>query len=235
MSIRHSLIYAFRYGRIRLLPSVMIYFLWLPPGQAIEGDTIQLPQPEYRGLVLEQALQQRRTVREFSSRPVKLKELSQLLWAAQGITSSRDFRTAPSAGALYPLEVDVVAGAIEGLPPGVYRYQPKAHSLQKVVDGDVRKETARAALGQWWMNDAPVILIISAVAQRTEKKYGRRASLYIPLEAGAAAQNALLQAVSLGLAAAIVGAFDTHRLQTLLAAQNKEEPLVILPIGHAAP
>lgn len=234
MSVRHTLYYAFRFGTTRLLPTVMTSFLWLHAGYASEGDTIRLPEAEYRGLLLEQALKQRRTIREFSIQPLGLEALSQLVWAAQGVSSSRGLRTAPSAGALYPLEVDVVAGEVEGLAPGVYRYLPETHSLQKVMGGDLRKETAGAALGQWWMSDAPMIIIISAVAQRTERKYGRRASLYVPLEAGAAAQNVMLQAVSLGLASAIVGAFDPQRLHTLLGQKKKEEPLVILPVGSAA-
>ena len=234
MSARHRLYYALRYCTTWLIPTLMIYFLWQQAGHAGEGDSIQLPKAEYRGLALEQALIQRRTVREFSVQPVTLRELSQLLWAAQGITSQSGFRTAPSAGALYPLEVDVVVGAVDGLSPGIYRYLPRTHRLQKVLQGDRRKETAQAALGQWWMRDAPLMLIISAVSQRTENKYGRRASLYVPIEAGAAAQNVLLQAVSLGLSAAIVGAFDTQRLHELIGAKKKEEPLVILPVGWAA-
>ncbi len=218
----------------RLFPILMISFLWLQTTHAGEGDSIQLPSANHRGLVLEQALQLRRTIREFSVQPLALQALSQLLWAAQGVTSDRGLRTAPSAGALYPLEIYVVIGAVDDLSPGVYRYLPKTHRLKNVVEGDRRKETARAALGQWWMADAPVMLIINAVEQRTERKYGSRAGLYVPVEAGAAAQNVLLQAVSLGLSAATVGAFDTGRLHALIGARKSEEPLLILPVGRAA-
>lgn len=215
-------------------PILMLSFLWLQAAHAGEGDFLKLPEAGYRGLALEETLEQRRTVREFSTQPVSLQALSQLLWAAQGITSEQGFRTAPSAGALYPLEIDVVVGAIEGLPAGVYRYVPKSHSLRKVLDGDHRNETARVALGQRWMADAPIMIIISAVAQRTERKYGNRAELYVPIEAGAAAQNVLLQAISLGLSAATVGAFDPQQLHKLLGAKKNEEPLLILPVGWAA-
>ena len=189
MSAHPSLYYAFYYRMKRLIPPLMTFLLGLQAGHASEGDTIQLPEPNHRGIALEEALRQRRTVREFSLQRVPTTALSQLLWSAQGVTSQRGLRTAPSAGALYPLEIDVIVGVVAGLPAGVYRYRPDNHTLQKVLGGDVRKEAARAALGQGWMADAPVLIIINAVARRTERKYGKRAELYVPVEAGAAAQN----------------------------------------------
>lgn len=215
----------------------MFSFFWrqaAPTDPADEGDSIQLPEADYNGLLLEQALKQRRTIREFSVQPLQLQALSQLLWAAQGITSQMGLRTAPSAGALYPLEIEVVVGAVDGLPPGIYHYLPKRHRLQKVLNGDRRNDVARAAREQRWMADAQIMLIITAVARRTEHKYGHRAEIYVPIEVGAAAQNVLLQAVSLGLSAAIVGAFDTQRLHKLVSAKNQEVPLLILPVGCAA-
>ncbi len=235
MSTQASLYYAICYCVKWLIPPLMTLLLGLQEGHASEGDTIQLPEPDYRGIALEEVLKQRRTVREFSLQKVPLTALSQLLWSAQGVTSQRGFRTAPSAGALYPLEIAVIVGAVVGLPNGVYRYRPDHHTLQKVLDGDRRKETARAALGQGWMADATMLIIITAVARRTERKYGKRAELYVPIEAGAAAQNILLQTVSLGLSAAIVGAFDTRQLQQIIRSQKGEEPLLILPVGWASP
>jgi SagB-type dehydrogenase family enzyme len=217
-----------------ILTAVMI----LTGAQQSRAETngiIPLPVPKHRGFTLEQALEKRRTIREFSPQVLDPAALSQLLWAAQGITDTRGFRTAPSAGALYPLELDVVVGRVEGISAGVYRYLPQGHRLRRHLSGDLRHEVAKAAWGQHWLSDAPVLFIIRAVRKRTAIKYGKRASLYVPLEAGAVTQNILLQAVSLGLAAATVGAFRPQRLGKLLGGAKQEEPQVIVPVGYAVP
>jgi len=220
---------------LRFLLTVLVMWMGVDKSHAASAEILPLPEPQYRGLALEQALAGRRTVREFSARPLELTALSQLLWAAQGITSDRGFRTAPSAGALYPLELDVIVGHVGGLEPGVYRYLPQGHRLRRQGTGDRRREVAETAWGQLWMSQAPVLFIIRGVYKRTSTKYGERASLYVPLEAGAVTQNLLLQAVSMGLSAATVGAFPPQQLGRLLGGEKREEPLVIIPVGHAAP
>jgi SagB-type dehydrogenase family enzyme len=159
-------------------------------------------------------------------------EVAQLLWAAQGISSREGYRTAPSAGALYPLELHLVAGRVEGLPVGSYRYDPVRHALQVAMPVDIRQAIAKAALDQDWIAQAPVVIVISAVDARTTGKYGRRGVRYVHMEVGHASQNLLLQAVALGLAGAIVGAFDDERLKHLLRLPAEERPLAIVPLGH---
>ncbi len=198
-----------------------------------EGNrVIPLPPPDYRGEPVEVALLQRRSVREFSAASISLESLSQLLWAAQGVTSEKGFRTAPSAGALYPLEVDVVAGAIDGVQAGLYRYRPREHQLLLQKQGAFRRDVADAALHQQWLSQAAGIIIIRGVERRTTNKYGNRAKLYVPMEAGAAMQNILLQAVSLKLGAAPVGAFREGKLIELLGGAKGGKPLLIIPVGH---
>jgi SagB-type dehydrogenase family enzyme len=181
---------------------------------------------------LTRVLQQRRTHRAFASRPLSLSEVAQLLWATQGISSPEGLRTAPSAGALYPLELHLLVGDVDGLPAGRFRYDPEHQSLRAETRGDLRQIVATAALRQGWIATAPAVFVISAVDTRTTRKYGRRGVRYVHMEAGHAAQNLLLQAAALRLAAAIVGAFDDEELQRLLDLPGQERPLLILPVGH---
>ena len=198
-----------------------------------EKNIYRLPEPNLEAnACLNPILQQRRTNRAFASRPVSITEVAQLLWAAQGITSHEGYRTAPSAGALYPLELHLVSGQVEGLPTGSYRYDPVRRALEAEMPGDLRHAIAEAALQQDWIAQAPAIVVVSAVNARTTAKYGRRGIRYVYMEAGHTSQNLLLQAVALGLAAATVGAFDDERLQRLLNLTEEERPLVILPVGY---
>jgi SagB-type dehydrogenase family enzyme len=182
---------------------------------------------------LNDILRQRRTLRAFAPQPLTLSELAQLLWAAQGISSRGGLRTAPSAGALYPLELHLVSASIADLPAGHYRYDPAHHALRTMHGGDHRHALAAAALQQDWIAEAPAIFIISAVDSRTTRRYGRRGTRYVHIEAGHAGQNLLLQATALGLASATVGAFDDEQLHLLLNLPEQEWPLLILPVGHA--
>lgn len=174
----------------------------------------------------------RRTTRAFAPQSVSLAEVAQLLWAAQGTTSPEGFRTAPSAGALYPLELHLVAGDVAGLPAGSYRYSTARHALQLAVPGDLRHRIVKAALHQDWIAQAPAVVVISAVAARATDKYGHRGLRYVHMEVGHASQNLLLQAVALGLGGAMVGAFDDATLRHLLGLSGEEHPLAILPVGH---
>jgi SagB-type dehydrogenase family enzyme len=204
------------------------------PGVAIAGESgeVALPAPRRDGPVpLERALALRQSVRAFAPGPLTLAAVSQLLWAAQGITHGDGLRTAPSAGALYPLEVYLLAGAVAGLAPGVHHYDPRGHSLSLRSEGDVRARVGKAALGQDWVAEAPAVVVLAAVYQRTAVRYGRRAERYVHMEAGHAAQNVLLEATALGLGATVVGAFDDGDLAQVLGLPEDTVPLALLPVG----
>jgi SagB-type dehydrogenase family enzyme len=166
-------------------------------------------------------------VREFTEDPLNLGELGQLLWAAQGTTHPDGYRTAPSAGALYPLEVYAV------IQEGVYHYDPQGHRLSLHRQGDARSALHAAALQQEPVLEAPVVFVIATVYERTGKKYGvERGPRYVHLEAGHAAQNLLLQAVALGLGAVPVGAFYDDKVKAILALPADQQPLYLIPVGH---
>jgi SagB-type dehydrogenase family enzyme len=198
-------------------------------------EAIVLPAPRHSSEVsVEKALRERRSVRDFADRPLPLEALSQLLWAAQGVTHPRGLRTAPSAGALYPLEIFVVAGAVEELPAGVYRYEQNGHRLRRQAGGDVRPQLARAALEQEWVADAPAILVVVGVYERSARKYGRRAPRYVHMEVGHASQNVYLQAEALGIGTCAVGAFRDRELAVVLSLPASMAPQLVLPVGWPA-
>lgn len=181
---------------------------------------------------LESTLEQRRSVRSFADAPISLPQAAQLMWAGQGLTDRRGYRTAPSAGATYPLELLVAAGKIDGLSPGLYRYRPAGHDLEKLADGDLRPELHRAALSQSAVAGAPAVFIISAVYERTMGRYGERGIRYVHMEAGHAAQNMCLQAVALGLHSVVIGAFRDRQVQEVLSLDDNEQPLYLIPAGR---
>jgi SagB-type dehydrogenase family enzyme len=194
---------------------------------------IALPEPIIDGEIsLEQSLAKRRSVREYSDEPLALAEVSQLLWAAQGITAGNRYRTAPSAGALYPLEIHVVAGDVDGLAAGIYRYAPEQHELILTAEGDFRAQLANAALGQSAVREGAIDLVFTAVYQRTTKKYGDRGIRYVHMEVGHAAQNVCLQAAAIDLGVVTIGAFHDDQVGELLNLPEDEAPLYILPVGR---
>ena len=196
------------------------------------ADRISLPEPRLDSAVsIEQALRQRRSVREFSGRSLELFHISQLLWAAQGVTGPEVHRTAPSAGGLYALEFYLVAGQVRGLPPGLYKYDLRNHELAPLLDGDIRRELSGAALDQSSISQAAAIFGVSAVYQKITAKYGERGIRYAHMEAGHAAQNLLLQAVALDLGAVLVGAFDDAKVKRVLGLSKQEAPLYLIPVG----
>ena len=209
---------------------------WGTSLSATQGGTMKLPSPQTAGMVsVEQAIKQRRTVRSFQSKALEPGQLSQLLWAAQGITADRgSYRAAPSAGALYPMDVYAVVGeaGILGIEAGVYHYEPRRHRLAVASGGDVRHLMARAALSQRWMARAPVSLVITAEYRRINTKYGKRGPRYAMIEAGHIGQNIFLQSETLGLKAGIVGAFDDKSLNRVLNIPLSHEPLLVMPIGY---
>lgn len=204
-----------------------------PTPAATDGVRIPLPEPMLEGEVsLEETLAARRSIRDYTGDALHLEEVSQLLWAAQGITSDWGGRTAPSAGALYPLEVYLVAGEVEGLASGVYKYDPEEHELSVVREGDVREELARVALGQGPVREAAIDIVIAAVYERTVRKYGDRAERYVHMEAGHAGQNVYLQATALGLGTVTIGAFQDVRVQEVMGMADDEAPLYIIPVSR---
>ena len=194
---------------------------------------IKLPQPKYTSTVsVEKALLERRSVRSFKNEPLTVEEISQLLWAAQGITNERGYRTAPSAGALYPLEVYIVAGNVSGLADGIYRYVPDGHELMRIQKGDKRAELCNAALMQSFIRECPINIVFSAVYERITGKYGERGIRYAQIEVGHAGQNVYLQAVSLNLGTVAVGAFVDSEVKKVMGMKDGEYPLYIMPVGR---
>ena len=218
-----------------LLVAVLFSVNMLIAGSSAAGpvsDLIKLPEPSTDGRIsIERALRERRSIRDFTAEPLALSHLSQLLWAAQGMTSPDGRRTAPSAGALYPLEVYVTAARVTGLDAGIYAYKPESHSLIKIADGDRRADLSAAAHGQQCVRDAPAVLVISAVYGRTTVKYGERGNRFVHMEAGHAAQNISLQAVALKLGSVVVGGFDDNAVKKAAHLAAPEQPLYLIPVG----
>lgn len=205
-----------------------------PAGQSFTNQpgapTIPLPPPRLQGTIsLEETLAKRRSVRQFRPDSISIEQLSQLCWATQGITHPAGLRTAPSAGALYPLEVYVL------LPQGVYHYDPQAHTLIRWQEGDLRPALHAVALRQDAILQAPAVFVITAVYERTQAKYGKqRSPRYVQIEVGHAAQNFLLQAVALGLGSVPIGAFYDEGVQEALNLPADHQPLYLLPVGVPA-
>ena len=197
------------------------------PNAGDSGMTqIELSPPRTTGpMTLEEALSKRKSVRTYADSPLGLEEIAQLFWAAQGVTRSWGGRTAPSAGALYPLEVYAATAT------GIYHYLPDSHRAEVSLKGDVRMALWAAGLRQDCLRQAPDIFVITAVHDRTESKYGQRAERYVQLEAGHAAQNLLLQAAALRLGAVPIGAFDDVSVASALRLPAGEEPLYLIPVG----
>lgn len=203
---------------------------------------IDLPQPQKKGIIfVEESLHNRRSRRQFQDKEISLESLSQILWAAYGVTFSIDnapslrggLRTAPSAGGLYPLEVYAVVGKVEGLEPGLYKYLPKGHKIEKVIDKDIRAELCQAAIGQKMIQEAPVSIVYTAVFSRTTDKYKERGrERYVWIDLGHSAENVYLQVEALGLGTCAIGAFMDDKMRKLLNLPKEEEPLYIMPIGH---
>jgi len=216
--------------------SVMIMVSTVLGTSVVSGaDLVKLPLPSHQGrMSVEETLQKRRTVRQFAVRSLDLAQVSQLLWAADGVSDPRGLRTAPSAGATYPLEIYLVVGerGVTGLSPGLYRYHPGAHALELTQPGELRAPVARASLHQSWMAGAPIMVVLAAEFRRCTARYGERGVMYTHLEAGAASQNLFLQAEAQGLAAGIVGAFEDRGLSRALHLPRDHAPLLIMPVGY---
>ncbi len=198
----------------------------IPPA----GESMKLPEPQFKSNTsVEEALLKRRSVRELKDDSLTLEQVSQLLWSAQGITTKWGWRTSPSAGALYPLEIYLAVGKVKGLKPGLYHYQPENHSISLKKDKDLRAELTKASLDQKEIQAAPVTLVITAVYERTMKKYQQRGMRYVHMEIGSVGENIYLQCESLGLGTVLIGAFEDEKVKKVLGIS--EEPLGIMPVG----
>ncbi len=199
---------------------------------------IYLPSPILKGsMPLEEAIARRRSIRDFAPEPLSQLQLSQILWAAQGITNtSEEYRSVPSAGATYPLEIFVVCGinCVEKIGDGIYHYDVDSHSLTLHHKGDVRLALARSASGQGYIYEAPVDIVICSLYERTTMRYGARGERYIHIEVGHAGQNIYLQATALGLATVAIGAFNDEQVREVLRLDKQYKPLYIMPVGKTA-
>ena len=212
------------------------------PNAGVLHASYVLPSPETDGgISVERALAERRSRRSFSDEALSAEQLSQILWAAYGVSeqasdgssSGGRLRTAPSAGALYPLEVYVAVGNVTDIEAGVYKYVSQEHALVRVIDGDIRQELSSAALGQAMIVDAPATLIYCGVFDRISDRYGQRGrDRYVFMEIGHSAQNVYLQAEAMGLGACAVGAFTDADVSELLELPAGEDPFYLMPVGH---
>ncbi len=194
-----------------------------------EGNAMRdLPEPRQHGeKSLEETMAGRRSIRAFRDRALNDEELSQLLWAAQGITDTRrGFRTAPSAGATFPLEIYAVTAN------GIHRYHPDGHKLEQMATDDRRAALAVAALGQDSVRTAPLIMVFCAVPERTTRRYGDRGEMFVHMEVGHAAQNIHLQAVALKLGSVPIGAFDPDRVADVVRIPAAETVMYLVPVGE---
>lgn len=207
-----------------------------PRRRRVSGERFQLPNPRVKGgLSVEEALAKRRSIREYKDEGLTIEEVSQLLWAAQGITEPRRrFRAAPSAGATYPLETYTVfrEGGVEGFEAGVYHYEPRDHSLTQLSLGDVNEELMEAAVDQEWVGKAPLNIVLTAIFERTTWRYGERGIRYVYMEAGHVGENIYLQATAMGLGTVVVGAFYDEEVREILGIPEEETPLYIIPVGR---
>ena len=193
----------------------------------MSAEPSELPAPARQGKVsVEETLAERRSIRRFAAETLTRSQIAQLCWAAQGVVDGQSgFRTCPSAGALYPLELYVVTAG------GVERYEAAAHAMARHLDGDLRDRLQAAALGQSSVGQAPATFVITGVVSRVQGRYGVRAERYVQMEAGHAAQNLLLQATALGLGSVLIGAFEDDEVSSVLSLPGDEAPLYLIPVG----
>ena len=246
----HMLRYLTRREILKKIPNYLMAFFVMPffsirkavagtaDGTTGKEHQMNLPKPILKGEVsVEEAIKHRRTIRSYLSKPLTLEQLSQIFWAAQGITEDRGYkRSAPSGGALYPMDIYAIVGdnGVKGLNAGIYHYDPHKHSALLITEGDFREDVARTALSQMWMARAPLNLVITSEYSRITSKYGTRGERYAMIEAGHIGQNIFLQAEALGLRAGIVGAFHDNDVIRVIKISRSHEPLLILPVGYGA-
>lgn len=221
-----------KHTRLNVLASVLRLTPQPPLYKKYEdAERIELPEVVFEGMLVEEAIKRRRSIRHYSGEAMSLEELSILFSAAQGITGysgNLPLRTAPSAGALYPFEVYAVVNNIEDLDKGVYHYSVIEHSLELLKKGDYRSEVIRAALDQDMVGKANVTFVLTAIFKRATWKYGDRGYRYVYIEAGHISQNISLQAMSLGLGSVGIGAFYDDRVNKLIGVDGRSEAAIYL-------
>lgn len=220
--------------KIKFISPLLIFLLLVSakcqPMQQNNSENIILPEPrKTSNTSVEEALYKRRSIRQYQQGSLSLFEVSQILWAAYGITDGRK-KTCPSAGATYPLVIYLMAGEVQSLSPGLYHYDPYTHSLKLHISRDLRKQLTEASLHQDYILNAPASIIIAADFQKTTRYYGQRGERYVYMEVGHCGQNIHLQCEALNLGTVIVGAFEDDAVKKIL--QIKEEPMYIMPIGR---
>jgi SagB-type dehydrogenase family enzyme len=184
-------------------------------------------------LTLDEALLKRRSVRHYAKDPLTADQVSYLLWASNGLQRKErgfEFRTAPSAGALYPIETYVIANRVEGVSAGVYHYSVQRHCLEVISEGDVSSEIAIAALGQRMCLEAPAVIVWTGVFQRARWKYGQRAYRYVYLDAGHIGENLALAATAIGLGSCQVGALFDEEVNKIIGVDGTEESVVYMSV-----
>jgi SagB-type dehydrogenase family enzyme len=204
-------------------------------GKVFCAETIKLPPPDIEsGMPVNLAIQERKSVRQYSPEKLTLSEAGQLLWAAGGATVdgiTGPTRSYPSAGGVYPLEIYLISGDVEELEPGMYRYDWKSHSLTAIRAGDIRKELAEAAYGQRMIASAPATIVVTAIYEKTEARYGERGrALFVPMDAGHLGQNVHLQAHSMGFGTVMVAGFNKEAAANVLEGVSGE-PVYMMPVG----
>jgi SagB-type dehydrogenase family enzyme len=236
---------------MRYLPLCLVFlmlFVACEKQQAKEGtkqvmQTIDaLPPPQTDGTVsVEKAIANRRSHRNFTKQSITIQQLSQILWAAYGVTMPipdhdilrGGLRTAPSAGGRYPFEIYIAVGEVENLAPGLYLYDSAEHLVRQILDHDIRESLFDAAWGQEMIRHAPATIIYTAVYSRMTERYGNRGrERYVAMDLGHSAQNIYLQAEALGLGTCAIGAFQDDFVSRVLHLPKHEEPLYLMPIGH---
>lgn len=200
-----------------------------------ESSLVALPEPDKAGgKTLREVMATRRSVRHFTEEAVSLQELSQLLWAAQGVTNERGWRTVPSAGAKRPIELYIVADRVEGLEPGLYHYRPDEHRLGLVRSLATSVELQATCRNQASVGRAAMNVVVVGVVWRVEEKYGpERSERYVVVEGGAVLEHLSLEAHALGLGSVIIGGFSDDEVQGYV--NTDAMPIGVLPIGRPAP
>ena len=221
------------------LAALMTAFLALSEVTSPTASTGSIGLTEPRtdgGISVEKALLERRSIRSFTSEPLTLADISQLCWAAQGVTDDKGHRTSPSAMATYPLELYLLAGNVTGLPDGVYHYSPQGHNLTVISEGDLIPELFNTSMAgkEDWRKSAPAVFIVTGVFDRINKIPGQDLSRFVYVEAGTASENLLLEVVSLDLAATYTAGFDENKTEEYLRLASGETPIAIIPVGHKA-
>lgn len=214
------------------LITLLFVFIGLLIAKEYKSKGVRMKLPAVRlesNVSVEEALNTRRSVRQYKKEPLTIQEVSQLLWAAQGKTAGWGGKTAPSAGAIYPLTIYLAVGEVKELAPGVYRYLSDNHELEKVLSKDMRKELTEAAWNQEYIQNAPVSIIVAADYEKMIRRYGKRGVRYVDNEVGHVGQNVQLQGEALKLGSVIIGAFEDSLVRSILGI--REEPVYIIPVG----